>query len=251
MPPHEESPVRLHVESYPLELGVKVVGSLGGGEHKTHSVHQTGTFIMTDEPAPMKQLLRVMIYMPDQAAIDVWGSVDRVVSLSQETGAQPAGMGIQFFSMDAAAESAWNELIESVSGKPVETREHFSVSSCRRSGPHQTPAPISRNTPLPLPSVPTGETSVQVRPRDIRALVRLVNRDLASGRIKLQSSESLVPGTPLTLVIRHPTTGARVSIPGQAEGRNDNGLLSVRVLGLDQEDWRTLQRFAVTGIARG
>ena len=160
-------------------------------------------------------------------------------------------MGIQFFSMDAAAELAWNELIESVSGQSTETQEQFSAPSNRRSGPRNTPAPLSRHTPLPLPSVPTGETSIQVRPRDIRALVRLVNRDLAAGRVKLQSGESLLPGTPLTVVIRHPTTGARVSIPGQAEARTDSGMLSVRVLGLDQNDWRTLQRFAVTGIARG
>ena len=250
MSSNEESSIRLHVESYPLELGVKVVGSLGGGEHKTHSVHQAGIFIITDDPAPPKQLLRLMIYMSDQAAVEVWGSVDRVVNSSDASPGQPAGMGIQFFSMDAKSELVWNELIEGISGKPVDTKEQFSVSSSHRTGPRRTPAPLSGNTPLPLPSVPTGETSVQVRPRDIRALVRLVNRDLAAGRLKLQSSESLLPGTPLTIIIRHPTTGARVSIPGQAEARMDNGMLSVRVLGLGQEDWRTLQRFAVTGISR-
>lgn len=187
--------------------------------------------------------------MPDQAAIEVWGSVDQVVEPSHAGPDQPAGMGVQFFSMDGTSEAAWNDMIEGISGKPIATGEKIAVSGSHRT-PRRTPVPMSRHTPLPLPSVPTGETSVQVRPRDIRSLVRLVNRELAAGRVRLRAGGALLPGTPLTIVIRHPTTGARISVPGQAEAREPNGMLSVRVLGLSQDDWRTLQRFAVTGISR-
>ena len=227
---------RLSEGHFPFDLVVTVMGARGGAEHHSFSVHQTGLFIATDSPAPQQQLLRLMIHIPDQPAIEVWGSVDYVVET--ECSDYPQGMAVEFFSMDGKSEVQWTHLLDGLRGSPL--------SDDKRRRRQPTPAPVSRHTPMPLPAVPTGDTSVTVKPRDVRSLVRLINKDLAQGRIKVNSDQALPIGTPVTVVIRHPTTLTRVSVPAQVKHTHRDTIL-LRPTGLSRADWRVLQRFAVTG----
>lgn len=231
-----ENQQRLTEGHFSLELVVRVMGARGSEEHHSFCVHQTGLYIATDTPAPPLQLLRLMVHIPDQPAIEVWGSVDFTVETANSD--YPVGMAVEFFSMDSHSEAQWTRMLDTLKGSQHVPQKKRSLQP--------TPTHLSRHTPMPLPAVPTGDTSVMVRPRDVRSLVRLINKDLAKGRIKVSSSQILPVGTPVTVVIRHPTTLARVSVPAQVE-RTDEETIFLRPTGLSREDWRVLQRFAVTG----
>ena len=251
MPVFKESQVEQRGGSHPVELSVHIAGSLGAGDHKTHSVHKAGIFVVTDDPAPPKQLLKLSVVTPHLDTIAAWGSVVHVVQPEEASPQQPAGMAIQFFTMDGGSQATWNRVIEELSHERAKGQKGSSRNTSSRDGFRRTPTSSARHTPMPLPAASTEGETVHLRPRSIRSLVKLVNVDLPRGRISVPSADGLAPGTSLIVVVQHPTSGMCVSLPGQVESRNDTGTLGVTVDGLSQADWRTLQRFAITGIPRG
>lgn len=244
----EQTPIRSQPHSFPVELHVNVQGFASGEDLVTHTIHPQGAFIATESPAPTQQLIRCEFIMPNGPRVDVWAAVDYVIPPADAGKGQPAGMGVLFYAMDDSAKLGWRKLYEDVTGKPlpVDTRSESTTGQGRRRAMH-TPAPLSRHTPLPLPTVTGDEAEVELTPRDVRSLMRLINKELARGQVLLRADGELPIGTPCAVWIRHPMSGETVSVPGQAAGMTGNGTLKIRVFGLSQDDFRTLQHFAVTG----
>ena len=82
----------------------------------TEDVGYRGVFLRMEKPPSKMQLLRLKISLPDGSDIVVHGVGKHVVELS--TSEHGAGIGVEFFGMDAGARKKWEAFVQATSRMP-------------------------------------------------------------------------------------------------------------------------------------
>jgi hypothetical protein len=114
-------PQRRRTPWFVWELELVVLDSDGPHSCRTVDVGLYGVFVRTDTPAPLEQLLQVRLREGQDDPIEWLGVVRRVVTPSRATLAEPAGMGLEIFSIDETDWARWQWLIGKV-GERAKTR---------------------------------------------------------------------------------------------------------------------------------
>ena len=141
---------------YPLRLLVVLKGRRDDEQALTDNIARRGLFVRTDDPRPVRHLVRVrMTLPPDDQEVEVLAVVaHRVLPGEANEGTHPPGMGLHFYKLPTGMQRRWEQLVERVA------REH--IAKRTDSVPEEPLAPDEPSFGVegpgdgPPPQVPAG-----------------------------------------------------------------------------------------------
>lgn len=106
-------------ERFDLQLTAYLKDKSGSHKLKTGNISRYGLFLLTPEPKPLRQLVKVQIEFPGGGgALDVLAQV--MWSDAQGGSDGQAGMGLKFFSIPEREKRRWEEFVDRVRAGQVE-----------------------------------------------------------------------------------------------------------------------------------
>ncbi|NOZ85143.1 MAG: hypothetical protein GXP49_02545 [Deltaproteobacteria bacterium] len=128
-------------QRYRIKLPVTIKDK--GNTHKvyTYDISRHGVFLKTDRPKPVRQLLQLMLELPNGKKLEVMGMVARSIG-PDEPGPTGPGMGIDFFTLSANAKSGWDDFVLGLKDKKLDVPS---------TPDHKEPAPEEPNPEEPNP----------------------------------------------------------------------------------------------------
>jgi len=191
---------------------------------ETVDVSFSGLFLRTDEPPPLRELVKIRLELPSdgEEAMLLGMAVHRV----PPGGPRTAGIGVLLYGLDPALRARWERFVQEV-----------------RMGKHGR----GPTDDLPLPESPPPqralrpELRIQVPGED--ALKVLRDRDLVRSRTFVRTELYLEPGTTADVLFVHPDSAREFRISGRvAKQVRRPGLVGL-ALELDGLDAQTLAAF--------
>lgn len=156
-------------------------------EYQTKDASYKGVFIVCPNPLPLKKLVRFTTRLPDESEpLQMLGLVSRTVNAADaQERSEPAGMGIQLYSVGKQTREAWQEYVRAEYEKNPEAAEHVRLSEL----PH-----------------------VRVHMRSMEQLSGFVDNDLPAGGIFVRTNELHPEGSEIVCDIIHPETSRAFSL---------------------------------------
>ncbi len=108
-------------DRYRVQLQIDSKGKEGVETYTTDDVCINGAFLLTKRPKPLRQLIQVVIHLPEDKTIKTFAQV-----VSRRGGRNlpgPRGMGVQFFSMNEDDRGLWEGFIGKLAEGEVEEEE--------------------------------------------------------------------------------------------------------------------------------
>lgn len=154
----------------------------------THDVSFSGLFLRTDDPPPLRELVKIRFELPsDGQPIDLLGmAVHRV----PPGGPRQSGIGILLYGLDPKVRGRWERFVQEV-----------------RAGRY------GKGPTDDLPLEPQPEATKDYRPElrvqvpNAAALEILRDRDLARACTFVSTEVYFEPGTPVIIIFVHPESG--------------------------------------------
>lgn len=188
--------------------------------YKTRDASYDGVFLVSDEPLPLRKLIRFRTRLPDsKEELQMLGLVAHTINpaTAAESGEAP-GMGIQLFSLGRETRARWREYIDALYQKNPEARR--AVESARR-------------------------PKVRVRIPNAELLKRFKTVDLPAKSLFLRTPDLHPAGTEVDCIISHPFS-EQSFILSATVAESIDGTVKERGLRLDLElphDLSELQAF--------
>jgi uncharacterized protein (TIGR02266 family) len=266
-----------------LEVQLCVVLTTPNGKTALLSddVNRSGLFIRTDNPAPLRALVTIVVDLDDgHESLDTVAIVRHVVSPDQavELGRSP-GMGVQFYGMGPALHQRWDKLIHELAADPTR--------AIMQDGPdgemkaqvgayHAKPEDPDPRADSIIPFAVAPATGVRLAPEDVtdqtrRKYVRypaefkvriptvekledFLTRDISVGGIFLATEREIKKGAQVRLVVVHPKTGEEFPIVGQVarvapKSESSPQGLGVRFIDMTDERKAEFEKFVMSGLA--
>lgn len=153
----------------------------------TADVSFTGLFLSTEEPPPLRELVRVQLKLPSD------GNLIELLCMAVHRvppgGRRAAGIGVLLYGLDPRVRARWDNFIQEV-----------------RAGKHGTgpTQDILWPTPRAPAAEPTYNPVLNIRLSNLDALLTFRNRDMARKRTFVLTDVFLEPGTQATIIYTHP-----------------------------------------------
>jgi uncharacterized protein (TIGR02266 family) len=168
------------------------------GPHKqallTEDVSVRGVFVRTDDPPPIKALVRVEMVLPtDSEPLVASGVVAHRVQQPTEAAHRSPGAGIHFYDLPADQLARWRGFVDWAAERAARIARPLRVSA------PMAPEPVRR-------SEPRRAIQLRVRVRTEAELHTLYTRDLSRGGMFLATELPLAVGDRLRVELVHPTT---------------------------------------------
>ena len=187
---------------------------------KTEDVSFSGLFLRTDEPPPLRDLVKIRLVLPSEGEeVELMGmAVHRV----EPGGPRNAGIGVLLYGIDPALRSRWEKFVQEVrAGK-------------HGSGPTQDlPWPESRQAPPP-----EYRPELRVQLPHQQAMETIRDRDLPRKRTFVRTELYLEAGSEARVVFVHPESRGLFSVEGKVmqpiRKPGMNGL-ALELLGVDDK----------------
>ena len=156
----------------------------------THNVSFRGAFLHTRAPAPLRQLVRVELTLPDHHSVRAHAMVVHVVlpGVGEEDLEHPAGIGLVFWG-DVTGQSRWDAFIQEL-----------------------TKDPSLRVIPAAGAALPERRSSsrfrlkLEVRLPELPETLALTTRDISEAGMSVATDANYPPGLKTRLLLIHPAT---------------------------------------------
>ncbi|MCK6545906.1 hypothetical protein L6R52_08560 [Myxococcota bacterium] len=186
-----------------MRLRVAVVRGTEEEWFFTHNVSHRGLFIRTPRPPKLHEVFKVRVVLPTGGSVLELHATAMFVKTPAERPDNP-GVGVQFFGFGGVDAARWRQFVREI------RRDH--------------PATLEPSAMLDLCPEVQGEahtrlaadhgTKIRLRVRSPAELSALYRTNLSKGAVLLPTEAELAVGTPLELVLVHPTSGATMSLTG-------------------------------------
>ena len=207
---------------FPAQVPVTILSLRGDVSGVTENASYRGVLIRTEQSPPARQLVRLRIAVPGHGDIVTNGMVVHLASV----GAGVTEVGVSFYGLDGQPRAAWEKFIQSLQAS-------------------ERPAAGDKAAPASSPAGPReAGRELVVAVASVDALERLVSRDIARGRLRIQADPSLVVGAPVCIRLVHPETHASLVLDGKVRLRLDGGSLSIELAPIDDSTRTRLADFA-------
>jgi hypothetical protein len=177
----------------------------------SRNVSRRGLFLCANHPPPERQLLILRIAVPDGLPpADVMGSVVRAISPEDSArGGVEAGMGIDFFALNAEVRDRWDCYLLALKGE-------------------------AQGMPAPLgPALNQGRPNFLVRLPTYEQLRQFYQRDVMRGEMFLRTPVLRSIGEDVDVRLLHPRTGEEFSLLGTIRGLSMGAPGTPRGMSLD------------------
>jgi hypothetical protein len=212
---------------FPLRLAVTVTSSKTSRDLFSEDVSFRGLFVRTDEPYPLRSLVRVHLVTPaDGRGLELLAMAVHFVPFDNEAG-HPPGSGLQLYALDRDTRARWDAVV-------AFARAHPDAGDVVPDGAPE-PEPVCSSAPRHQ-----AELAVHVeRPEG----PVLFSRDLRQGGLLLGTDLDLPVGASLLLHVAHPRTGELVDLEAVVRHRvrePEGSALGVELVRLDERRRRLL-----------
>jgi type IV pilus assembly protein PilZ len=231
-----------------LKVRTRIAGRLV--DLHTDDVSFRGLFLCTDQPPPLRQLIRIEAVLPPKGVpFATHGMVVHVVPAGNPRG-HKAGAGLQFYGM-GDERRAWEAFVQYVQ-KDAEAlpdrRDNRSppsaliaTPSARGTGPGRIPPAVGSQEHRRFQRFPVV---LEVRPRDLEDLFRLYSRDVSVGGMFLATTRDIDLATEVRLDVRHPHNDTIFHLTAIVRRRSAQPPgIGVEFTGLDDKRRRELFEF--------
>lgn len=204
---HDRFVVRL-----PVELAVGKKTSSG----ETVDVSFGGLFVHTSGPPPLRQLVKVGLRLPPKdTPISLMAMA---VFVEEDSGRPDRGVGLQLFGLDPSSRERWETFVKHVRTLPRVEK----VSEQRASL-----TPIEDEPP----SWDRVRPEIRIQVHRVEDLQRILEREVARGRIYVRTPLYLEPGRHVELQIIHPRGGRTFVLLGEVDQKVERpGFEGLRIL---------------------
>lgn len=227
---------------FPVALPVTFLDTKTSTPLSTVDVSRGGVFVQSDEPRPLRQLVRLRIDIPAQGeVIEVHGMVVHTRGAADEASdGQPAGIGIEFFGFGGQPRQMWEDLLRGLqagqpiggvggneAGAPIDGE--FEVSTVDPVGsnfaggldaPATTPDASAAAAPPPAQEpAAAGRAKLVCRVfpvplQNAEQLYELYERELVTGSMFVCTPVKIPVGDRVVLRIQHPNSGEAFDFHG-------------------------------------
>jgi len=184
----------------PLDVPVRLLRGKRETAATLRSVDNRGLVVKTDDPPPLRQLVKIELSMPHDAAI--FTSHATVVRVAEAEGSNH--VGLELFGQDRKGLDAWEVLVRFAQSAPAAARDAVPVSE-------RAPSEERRRNPR-------FNARLEMRVRSPRNIHVAFTRDLSQGGCFMEGGADLQlgAGEPLVLNIVRPESRASVRVTGSA-----------------------------------
>lgn len=174
-------------ERYNYVTSATVIRGKRKTQLRTSDVSFSGMFLPTNEPPPLRELVKIQLDLPsDGAPIEL---LCMAVHRVPPGGPRPPGIGVLLYGLGPGLRARWESFVNEV-----------------RSGKHGTGP--TQDLPWPEPEAPVAEPvycpELRVRLPNPPALLTIRERDLERKRTFVRTDVFLEPGTKVTILYIHP-----------------------------------------------
>lgn len=231
-----------------LEIGVTILENSGNRILRAIDISERGMFIKTDDPAPVRRLIRLRVPVADSGQeLHVLAMVVHRVLPTPEILASgaPPGMGVQLYGLGPLARKRWTDWVKELAVKYA--------------------TPVGEPPPIPLHRVDN-------RPPPIDSIKRMNVRHTTSWEVKIigdsventrttnisgggafiLTEHEYPEGTPLDLILVHPKTaeGFDITCTVVRHVKKPNCGIGVRFVEIDEARGKELLEFIESAVAK-
>jgi len=191
----------------PLDVPVRLLRGKRETAATLRSVDNRGLVVRTDDPPPLRQLVKIELSMPHDASI--FASHATVVRVAEAEGSNH--VGLELFGQDRKGLDAWEMLVRFAQSAPAAARDAVPVSE-------RAPSEERRRHPR-------FNARLEMRVRSPRNIHVAFTRDLSQGGCFMEGGADLLlgAGEPLVLNIVRPESRASVRLTGSARHQRTIG----------------------------
>lgn len=218
---------RRHARYY-IDLPSLLIRGKQATRLRTLDVSFSGLFLRTDNPPPLRELVRIKLPLPGQGEeIQLLGmAVHRV----EPGGAREPGIGVYLYGVDPDTRQRWESFV-----REVAAGEHGEAETSQVSWPKAPEATVRDYRPELRVKVPT-----------VDALRTIAERDLARGRTFVRTELYLEAGVSVDVLFSHPDSERTFRLGGVVLQQIRKGQLTglgIKLSGLDDERRAAFERF--------
>lgn len=190
-----------------VQLPVTLINARGRTNLVTEDISFSGIFVRTDNPTPLRQLVKFRFTTPDtNATLEMLAMVVYTVSLEQsERLDKTAGMGLNLYGLDRATRDVWIDFVQ----RSIEAHEQARLQDLLKVTP-----PLEGQVQPIRRRFPRYGACFSVRVETIRGLYEVLTRNIGAGGAFLTSEDPLPQGTEVNLIIIHPEDDSEYNIKG-------------------------------------
>lgn len=195
---------------HPLDLPVRLLRGKRASDATLRDVSDRGLLVATDDPPPLRQLVKIELPMPTDGSI--FTSHATVVRVAEEEGHHL--VGLELFGQDRKALDAWAALVK---------HAEAAIAASPRSAPRE---PMSERAPSEeRRRRPRFAARLEMRVRTQRNIHVAFTRDLSENGLFMEGGPDLAIeiGEPLVLNVIRPESRASVRVTGQARHKRAIG----------------------------
>ena len=187
-----------------VSLPLTITTATGKIDLTTEDVSFSGLFVRTDDPAPLRRLVKLHLTMPDtKEQMEMLAMVVYTVSAEQSKRfSKPPGMGLNLYGLNAQSRLKWREFV----ARTIDLHDQARLQDLTTL-PGRI-EPIRRR-------FPRFEAEFVVHVETTQALYDMVTLNISAGGAFLATDEVLAAGTDIKLTIVHPEDGSEFVIKGQ------------------------------------
>ncbi len=232
-------------------------------ELEIEDVSFRGMFIVSQQPLPVRGLIKIEATLPPNGtSFATHGMVVYVVPPGDPSRHTP-GAGVQFYGM-GDERRAWEAYIQHLQRSTEAQPDRRSIQGITPL-PEQAPPPsppvvagprAATAPPVPAPRSATGSgpqdnrrfarfpAVLEIRPRDLKELLRMYSRDVSVGGMFLSTAREFEVGTGLRLDVRHPHNESVFSLNAVVRRRTTQPLgIGIEFNDLDEKRRREFFEF--------
>jgi uncharacterized protein (TIGR02266 family) len=180
-------------ERYPIRMPVTLIAGKKSQTLLTEDVSMSGLFVRTDQPPPLRQLVRIQMSLPPgNTALSTFGTIVHVVPPNDAAGRVP-GSGVQLYAMDRDARELWAAFIRHV------------ASTIATATP--VPAAVTAQVDPIRRRFERHRAELELLVATVEQLHTLYSHDISKGGMFIRTDLALPPGERLLVRVVHPETG--------------------------------------------
>jgi hypothetical protein len=231
---------------YPFRMPATLYGRAGDARLTTGDVSYRGVFVQTNSPPKARQLVRVLLSLPEDfeasaaggAELLLTGMVVHVIEPNASPGRAP-GVGLEFYGLHGELRERWERFIQYVA------QHSESVAEPATSTPPTIVDPVPRRDERQATELRMLIEAPDDNPAWVDAGEVLLTQDISGGRMFIRTTLPLSVGGGIRVVLRHPPSVATFALECVVRTRvfGSKAGLSVELLEMNDARWRALAEF--------